>query len=650
MDNSMELTRRNSMVGIGVIFILTALAGCTKQGSQDSDDPNNQKSVDELGHEVVVRAADKAKYVRKVAEGLHTCHYVADLFESSNASSDKKEHLFRSIENHTIPPSSEKTDHDPLPAHEQLHNRDQDHGSPEDPSYGSHHDHAKVDSRRRILASTKNSSSKDNTKKNSKVTSKSRNKKSVKGRHPSSMEDEVHKSTYEASHESTYEDPQGSHSSATSVHTALEPNSHPSKTESCKRECDDLNISTLYESLLSKNLINNHESNTHIAAIFLKIFNSMKSKMSGSSFESSVHNWTQFGAGDTAEDLGKRAFEFPANQKHRLATTSLLPTKERAFNYAIGLMNDIHNDPNPTPNPSIQLDYLIFHSKGKDEFGIPEKFAAERDVYFNNIVRRLRGYRSSVLPEKNRTQYGISFFDVPALEAPEGSYPWRHWGRDSCLNDPSASLYSRNVSRAQIPLACGISGTTNLTLWTLFSYKTDLDENEMRLFLLSIWTTLCADGGHSLQEVLTSAKILSMYLSDLVERDEYFKRNISSVTLASLEKVTKDINPLGNMEEASTESNEQSALKAINDKIYGKQYPNLDPKEVPEMSSSEKEVRKELEHYFSHHPDVSKSAKFGSYFDAFFSKIEDSGFKAARKHSQIELDQYVEKTCSGNKP
>ncbi|KAB8033803.1 hypothetical protein [Fluviispira multicolorata] len=422
------------------------------------------------------------------------------------------------------------------------------------------------------------------------------------------------------------------------------------KSFSCKVECDDSNLNRIYESLFAKNIMQNMNLRRKFSPIFAKIFRSMKKTMGKSVFQNSIHKWAIHDDTDIV---------FPSLQRQKLYSlpTVQFPSKELAIKYAIGLQVDNNGMRNPLPNNSLQLDYLLYNAKGSDGIGFQgshEKFKKERDYFFYSLGRRMRGYRGNRVPENKTLYYGIVKFNLPELKALANSVPWRNWGRDSCVTEASGNSYTKSVAELQIPLACGISGTTNVALWSVFAFGTELNEYEMRLFLLSTWSTLSVDTGHFLQEVLTAAKIVAIYLRGLIEYPDpeyaYFKTHIPIKTLESLEKVVKKIKPLSE----SNEAVDVADWNTIHDKIYNLSSPGAarkyealaKDKKSFEQDENEKMARREIEYYFDHYDIVKATgAQFGKYYDSFFRKIHNKSFKKARKLSQYELKSYFNRSC-----
>jgi hypothetical protein len=409
--------------------------------------------------------------------------------------------------------------------------------------------------------------------------------------------------------------------------------------KNCKSECSDVGSHAVYESIFAKNILRSDSLNKPIAKVLYKVLNSLKNQMNekyrskGDAFEISVQNWLK-------NRNKKIAFPVIQKQIYRKKTPpSKYPTTEL---YLKSFLSEEDG------NFGFQLDYLMFNAKSADQFGILQELKEERDYYFNAIVRRLRGYRGNRPEFKrvNRKHYGIARFDVAELEMPKDAYgySWLHWARDACINDAEGSLYSRTVTQLSIPLACGISGTTNMLLWSLFFSKAELDENEMRLFLLATWAVLCADGGHSLQEVLTSAKILSQYLKEVIQHNDTLKNNISMKTLDVLVAVTKKVSAITVFSENKASIGDGAVKVSENLKSKAYDSPGIHESKVSDLSDGEKNIRIELETYILSHAESGE--QFGKYFDSFFSNIKDPNFWSVREASQVEFQAYFNKYCS----
>lgn len=432
----------------------------------------------------------------------------------------------------------------------------------------------------------------------------------------------------------------------------------------CKTQCSDLNINSIYESLLAKNLISSTQFNESAAKVMNKILHSMQTRLTPQDASkpdsektadtSKLDHVKKLSVKDaftysTDSWIGADKPEFPAIQLRNAIEKNRqkFPSKSLYLRHALGFNSSGDIDLNAPSNPVFQFDYLIYNAKNKDYLGIPKRYKLRRDDFFRSYLRKIRGYREDKpLAERveYRTQYGISAVNVPQLEAPRGSEPWWHWGRDICINYPNTSQYAKSTQRQQIPVACGISGTTNIALWSVFASSAALSVDEVRTFLLLTWSVLSIDGGHSLQEVLTASKLIADYLSLFNSKND-LSSQISSVTLSSLETVTADIVAI---DYKLSKRDPQLIQRIGSDILQGRKSSYFAKDWIPdsiEVPQSEMLLRREVEYYFSHAGKIKKDAKFGQYFDSFFHGISPDIFKPVRKKSQDELMQYHASSC-----
>ncbi len=447
---------------------------------------------------------------------------------------------------------------------------------------------------------------------------------------PTQPHSDSYSSTPTQPHSDSYS---GSQNSAGNLNNSQSNNSKSKDMPSQLAErCNNLSINAIYESALSKNILFNNSLKKQMSTVLRKVIAGIKTTMGANEFENSFRTWAEY---------TDPSSEFPVAQKLKIAADLLPRHSDRtaALKFAIESRNN--------PNPALQLDYIAFNAKSKDHIGIPSLFLEQRDYFFNAIVRRLRGYRGNKPQATDRYQYGIAPFDVPFLEMEktENSYPWRHWGRDSCVNKPDSSLYARAVTERDIPLTCGISGTTNLFIWSVFAYKVELTREETLLLLLSIWSTLCADGGHSLQEVLTSSKLITSYMKNLVLSNETIKDQISLQTLENLVEVTNDIQAIPQPKSTNRNPIDLAQLKVIvQDKIYSKTYSTIQLLKGSEVPDETPDLQRELEAYFSND---NEEKEFGTYWSSFFRKFQqNTAFQKERSRSQKELESYAHENCS----
>ncbi len=333
--------------------------------------------------------------------------------------------------------------------------------------------------------------------------------------------------------------------------------------------CSDEDVYRLFESFLAVELLNQPKLNEKISGIFKKIFEGMKKiqtdRGSGTWFDEAVEEWSK-----------------------NLDPTSVLPVaqKENIFDLAYAL--------SANPRPVLQIDFLLYNAKRLDNVGIPEKVRRARQDFYVGTLKPVRGDRKDNFNGVLRTQYGIMNFDVSELEAPEGTSPWQHWGRDTCKITPDSSPYNRNATRLRLPIACGVSGSSTLVYWSIWASKADLDPNEMRLITVAIFSALCADGGHTLQEVLSAAKFNHSHVDAALKAKESWTQQISAASVHSLGAVTEGLSGDG------------------------------EPK---------------------------KSEVFGAYYDGFFSHLKEPAFWEARKAAQSRLMKYLAKpeACRGKR-
>lgn len=182
-------------------------------------------------------------------------------------------------------------------------------------------------------------------------------------------------------------------------------------------------------------------------------------------------------------------------------------------------------------------------------------FAEIRDHVFNDILKRVRGYRTNsqkVRAVVSTTEVGIVNFNFEPLEFARTWYnrvAWNHPGRVQCGTLPLQGMYEHFAYKQGIPIECGVSGSTNFWIWTALYSQVDLTLDETRLLVLSAFVVLCADGGHCLMEVLSSCVLSSIYWRyyERYSKDTYLLRFIKNSSFARhLYDICKDVNPVGN--------------------------------------------------------------------------------------------------------
>lgn len=266
----------------------------------------------------------------------------------------------------------------------------------------------------------------------------------------------------------------------------------------CTFNCNNITMQELWESFFIKACLEDPILTTSIINVNRKIFKALETKMPDQ-YKKLVDQW-----------LRKESI-FPVNQKDR----------EWDLGLKYMLMDYVGIDHDPTSVP-LSGDFMKFLAENI----VDPLVKFERDSYYNEVIQPLNGFRRIVFRKNpdsgdniKETQVGLAKFDFDRLTL-DGRYyqskPWVHPGMSRCdlSSDQSyevMSAYQREVDRLSIPMACGISGSTNYWLWTGLFAQVDFTVEEMCLFILSAYLTLGSDGGHTLLEVLSSATLLAIY-------------------------------------------------------------------------------------------------------------------------------------------
>lgn len=402
--------------------------------------------------------------------------------------------------------------------------------------------------------------------------------------------------------------------------------------QKCDKDCDNVYIQQLYESYLIKMILEDYTLTSEIMSVYNKVFNSMKKKINKNEpgkYQQIIKDWVE------TEDV-----YFPVSQQHRDWSKYGNP-------YIMQHLSGIDHD---------YTEILLGGNFMKElSHYLPEDLTTMRDYSFNNILKRMRGYRTN---QKNRTvsgdkntpfisenQVGIVNFDFPDLELKGGYYQpkdWKHPGRSQCDTNPLQGTYQHQVLKHTVPLECGISGSTNFWLWTVLYSEVELTIEETLLLVLSAFTVLGADGGHSLNEVLASATINSMFWHYYViySKDQSLSKYFKSSFAKNLYKITKDINPLGKSDYIDIDEAE------VANHIYNDSCKDS-PKSCryffsPDKSKlSEEEIRKreELESFFTQDRRCFPFAQYKTFLDQLPQLNE------IRSNVILNLTQYVKKYC-----
>ena len=394
----------------------------------------------------------------------------------------------------------------------------------------------------------------------------------------------------------------------------------------CDIDCDNLFIQELYESFLLKFLLEDVSLNSKLAAIYQKIFEGIRKKVGDTVYQAAVQSWYSTPS------------MFPSNQKSRQAN--------RFFNInpLLGSLAGAEHDPTTI---LLAGDFL----KSLNVLVTPE-VRLRRDFMFERLLKRIRGYRTN---QKNRfapgtknlaaeLQIGIAEFNFDDLILQKNSYytptPFVHPGRSQCKTLPLQGMFSHNASKNYIPIECGISGSTNYWIWTALFSGANLNMEETRLFLLSAFIVLGADGGHSLMEVLGSATLSSIFWVDYLKyaRNRELEPYITGSTFAkNLYNITKNINPIGNDDIITIDR-----LKVADDMYnLGDKTPFELYEDTKTPTPGETLKRQTLESYFLSE-NSRKNLPFGKY-TTFLDQIPE--ISSDRLQAITELTKYSLKYC-----
>lgn len=329
----------------------------------------------------------------------------------------------------------------------------------------------------------------------------------------------------------------------------------------CDVDCSNARMGELYESLLLKALLQDAPLAEAMLAVHEKVFAGLRAR-NPVRYEALRREWRSAPSA------------FPVNQK------------------GLGVRVQANR-------VTLSADWLK-HLALSDLLG--GELAEWRDYFFNSVLHRVRGYRTN---QKGRSgvesQVGITNFDYAPLQVPiEGAEAWMHPGRSKCLTDVRQSTLQRTMDYRDVPSACGMSGSTNFWTWTALASGADLSAGEARLLLLSAYVTLGSDGGHSLQEVLSSAALNATVFREAATyaADSALARLVGrSGFAASLEEVTREMNPVGVSWRGPLSTRMvPDDREAVGRRMFEKGYPAHKDKRVESWEA--KAMRRELERFF----------------------------------------------------
>ena len=314
----------------------------------------------------------------------------------------------------------------------------------------------------------------------------------------------------------------------------------------------DIQIHALYESLLAKSIFENQELNIEIMNILEPRIKEIMDR-----------------------DIEKAAILGAAWDKR-----SILP----------GL--NIH--PTDKTTPYHYLDFLLFisykNTHAQQDGLLDPELVHARDHFNNFSLGEARGDRIHSEPKKcwSNNQFGlIPQLKVDALQTPHS------WIPSGCnlVKALSKNSYYWSAKQKSLPIVCGISGSTSLLLWTLATTHRPITTEDMRLLLVSIFTALALDGGHTLQEVLSSARLNVMHIKKLPTKLLIVKNKIDKQFIEALDQATQYVSPTG-----------------------------------------------------------ASPRHFANYWSGFFSFIKNQAFLDARKHAQEEFMRIIKNYCPKDRP
>jgi hypothetical protein len=335
------------------------------------------------------------------------------------------------------------------------------------------------------------------------------------------------------------------------------------KNNTCSKTCHSSNLNSIYESFLAKSILDSEKQNggKNIKKVYDKIFEKLNAKFGKLEIDTEL-NW-----------VTNLINTYPSNQKHSRAHTEVWKRLQQRDDILIVMdfFMSGYGFQRPYMAPTTQLKNGIWLDGSLRD--------VQNDCYLGDI-NKSRGNKLPRLPSPINNQTGIvKNLDIPELAFNAADKAWEHSGRGVKL-EKGSSDYIDNAKNLQIPLVCGVSGTTNILLWSLLSLGVELNPKELRLFLLTTWAYLCADGGHSLQEVLSAAKIIAKYIA---KND--VTNHLPKTMLDSINAVTKDL----------------SAVGPKSDKMFGSYYDGLFKdieKDYPDFSVMRGAAQKNFNNYY----------------------------------------------------
>jgi hypothetical protein len=394
----------------------------------------------------------------------------------------------------------------------------------------------------------------------------------------------------------------------------------------------------IYESTLVKHCLQDPILSAKIVNVHRKIFRAF-STQSPEKYRRLVREWV---IADSS---------FPVNQKDRDWRAASVTLGGHQVNpYVLMDYAGIQHDPTAVPLSGDFMKHLALSDL------IDVGVSNARDKFMRSVLERVRGFRTnrkkrfeSAKSKKYVTepQVGIANFDKRSLVL-DGRYyetePWMHPGRSKCDTSQIRGAFQKTADQHYVPIACSVSGSTNFWIWTALASNVDLSENEVRLLILSAYLTLASDGGHNLQEVLSSATMTSIYL------DYYAKFSnstgllpyLDSQFVTSLAQVTKMVNPIGyDVPAATDETIARTVSMLFRDPSMSKYGSYFDRNVVEEHESHEEEEKRVLlEQLFVDNRQSFRFADYGVLLNGI------PGIEAIRARVIADLREYRRVYCT----
>lgn len=346
----------------------------------------------------------------------------------------------------------------------------------------------------------------------------------------------------------------------------------------CNAGCENVFLEEFYETAIVKRFLEDQALVSQTLGVYKKIVRSVAAKRGADFVRKVFDEWVK------DEDA-----QFPASQKNRDWSRY---TRRFALEDITGMAHD------PT-SLLLAADFLK-----RLAFALPEDFQKYRDDFHWSIQRRLRGFRNN---QKNRdgeeSTFGIMSFDDDYAKLPLRYFqakPWLHPGRSKCKVSPPQGIFEHSMHEHGVPLKCGLSGSSNFWTWTAMygNPEAPLTPEEVRLYVLSSFVVMAADGGHSLMEVLggmTSTAIFWRHYAQYAPADKAFLAPYleGNGFAATLYDVLQSLNPFGSGDIDCAEP-----FDALGKEVYGRIFENRYDKDVPNPPPEEVRDRQKVEAFF----------------------------------------------------